>query len=225
MSQLHRGVLEKYMVVAVVPLKNLKLAKSRLSNILAEGERQELVLAMFDDVLVSLRASHFIDEIFLVADKYFDPVADVQMITEIKNRGYDEAIIEALKDSRINQAQAMLILPADLPLVSRDELNTLIRDQEDRSIRIAGARDQDGTNALVMKPPHLLATSFGVGSFKRHKKFAKALSVKIEEVNLPGLSFDVDTEKDLIDFVQTKSDTRTYRFLDESGIIGRLNNL
>lgn len=225
MSQLHRGVLEKYMVVAVVPLKNLKLAKSRLSNILAEGERQELVLAMFDDVLVSLRASHFIDEIFLVADKYFDPVADVQMITEIKNRGYDEAIIEALKDSRINQAQAMLILPADLPLVSRDELNTLIRDQEDRSIRIAGARDQDGTNALVMKPPHLLATSFGVGSFKRHKKIAKALSVKIEEVNLPGLSFDVDTEKDLIDFVQTKSDTRTYRFLDESGIIGRLNNL
>ena len=213
------------MVVAVVPLKNLKLAKSRLSNILAEGERQELVLAMFDDVLVSLRASHFIDEIFLVADKYFDPVADVQMITEIKNRGYDEAIIEALKDSRINQAQAMLILPADLPLVSRDELNTLIRDQEDRSIRIAGARDQDGTNALVMKPPHLLATSFGVGSFKRHKKFAKALSVKIEEVNLPGLSFDVDTEKDLIDFVQTKSDTRTYRFLEESGIISRLNNL
>lgn len=213
------------MVVAVVPLKNLKLAKSRLSNILAEGERQELVLAMFDDVLVSLRESPFIDKIFLVADKYFNPIADVQMITEIKNRGYDEAIIEALKDSRVNQAQAMLILPADLPLVSTDELDTLIRDQEDGSIRIAGARDQDGTNALVMKPPSLLATSFGVGSFERHKKFAKALSVKIEEVNLPGLSFDVDTEKDLIDFVQTKSDTRTYRFLDESGIIGRLNNL
>ena len=213
------------MVVAVVPLKNLKLAKSRLSNILAEGERQALVLAMFDDVLVSLKESHFIEKIFLVADKYFNLVADVQMITEIKNRGYDEAIIEALKDSRVNQAQAMLILPADLPLVSRDELNTLIRDQEDRSIRIAGARDQDGTNALVMKPPSLLATSFGVGSFERHKKFAKALSVKIEEINLPGLSFDVDTEKDLIDFVQTKSDTRTYRFLDESGIIGRLNNL
>ena len=213
------------MVVAVVPLKNLKLAKSRLSNILAEGERQALVLAMFDDVLVSLKESHFIEKIFLVADKYFNLVADVQMITEIKNRGYDEAIIEALKDSRVNQAQAMLILPADLPLVSRDELNTLIRDQEDRSIRIAGARDQDGTNALVMKPPSLLATSFGVGSFERHKKFAKALSVKIEEINLPGLSFDVDTEKDLIDFVQTKSDTRTYRFLDESGIIGRLKNL
>ena len=213
------------MVVAVVPLKNLKLAKSRLSNILAEGERQELVLAIFDDVLVSLRESPFIEKIFLVADKYFNPIADVQMITEIKNRGYDEAIIEALKDSRVNQAQAMLILPADLPLVSTDELNTLIRDQEDGSIRIAGARDQDGTNALVMKPPSLLATSFGVGSFERHKKFAKALSVKIEEVNLPGLSFDVDTEKDLIDFVQTKSDTRTYRFLDESGIIGRLNNL
>ena len=34
-----------------------------------------------------------------------------------------------------------------------------------------------------------------------------------------------EDEKDLIDFVQTKSDTRTYRFLDESGIIGRLNNL
>ena len=213
------------MVVAVVPLKNLKLAKSRLSNILAEGERQELVLAMFDDVLVSLRESPFIEKIFLVADKYFNPIADVQMITEIKNRGYDEAIIEALKDSRVNQAQAMLILPADLPLVSTDELDTLIRDQENGSIRIAGARDQDGTNALVMKPPSLLATSFGVGSFERHKKFAKALSVKIEEVNLPGLSFDVDTEKDLIDFVQTKSDTRTYRFLDESGIIGRLNNL
>ena len=39
------------MVVAVVPLKNLKSAKSRLSDILAEGERQELVLAMLNDVL------------------------------------------------------------------------------------------------------------------------------------------------------------------------------
>ena len=213
------------MVVAVVPLKNLKSAKSRLSDILAEGERQELVLAMLNDVLVTLKESQLVEEIFIVADKHFNPVSNVQMITETENRGYDEAIIEALRDSRVNEAQSMLILPADLPLVTKEELNIFIRNLEDKSIRIAGARDQDGTNALLMKPPRLLATSFGVGSFERHKRVASGLSVKIEEINLPGLAFDMDTEKDLIDFVKTKSDTNTYRFLNESGIVKRLIKL
>ena len=57
------------------------------------------------------------------------------------------------------------------------------------------------------------------------KRIASGLSIKIEEVNLPGLAFDMDTEKDLIDFVKTKSDTNTYRFLNESGIVKRFTNL
>ena len=81
------------MVVAVVPLKNLKSAKSRLSDILAEGERQELVLAMLNDVLVTLKESQLVEEIFIVADKHFNPVSNVQMITETENRGYDLSLI------------------------------------------------------------------------------------------------------------------------------------
>ena len=69
------------MVVAVVPLKNLKLAKSRLSNILAEGERQELVLAMFDDVLVSLRESPFIEKIFLKQDYSLEAVNMIRLFS------------------------------------------------------------------------------------------------------------------------------------------------
>ena len=51
------------------------------------------------------------------------------------------------------------------------------------------------------------------------------IAAPVEVINLPGFAFDVDTEQDLIDFIKIESDTNTYRFLDESGVIDRLINL
>ena len=56
------------MVAAVVPVKNLKSAKSRLGGILSEGERQELVIAMLRDVIKALKGSRPITKVFIVAD-------------------------------------------------------------------------------------------------------------------------------------------------------------
>jgi 2-phospho-L-lactate guanylyltransferase len=213
------------MVAAVVPLKNLKSAKSRLGGILSEEERQGLVVEMLRDVLKALKDSLPITKIFVVADTPLFDHLGVETIVETKNRGYDEAIIEALNDNRVNRSISMLILPADLPLITSDELGILVTQHSKRGLRIAGARDGDGTNALLMTPPNLLDTKFGKGSFERHKKEAMNNAAPVEVINLPGFAFDVDTEQDLIDFIKIESDTNTYRFLDESGVIDRLINL
>ena len=213
------------MVAAVVPLKNLKSAKSRLGGILSEEERQGLVVEMLRDVLKALKDSLLITKIFVVADTPLFDHLGVETIVETKNRGYDEAIIEALNDNRVNRSISMLILPADLPLITSDELGIFVTQHSKRGLRIAGARDGDGTNALLMTPPNLLDTKFGKGSFERHKKEAMNIAAPVEVINLPGFAFDVDTEQDLIDFIKIESDTNTYRFLDESGVIDRLINL
>ena len=59
-------------------------------------------------------------------------------------------------------------------------------------------------------------TKFGKGSFERHKKEAMNIAAPVEVINLPGFAFDVDTEQDLIDFINTSSisDQISFKKLD-----------
>jgi 2-phospho-L-lactate guanylyltransferase (CobY/MobA/RfbA family) len=75
------------MVAAVVPLKNLKSAKSRLGGILSEEERQGLVVEMLRDVLKALKDSLPITKIFVVADTPLFDHLGVETIVETKKSG------------------------------------------------------------------------------------------------------------------------------------------
>ena len=56
---------------------------------------------MLRDVIKALKGSRPITKVFIVADTPFFDYLGVETIVETKNRGYDEAIIEALKDNRV----------------------------------------------------------------------------------------------------------------------------
>ena len=56
-----------YMICAIVPVKPLQIAKTRLSDLLTISERGMLVLAMFDDVLAALGAARGIERIGVVS--------------------------------------------------------------------------------------------------------------------------------------------------------------
>ena len=225
MYEIHWLIREIAMIAAVVPIKNLSMAKSRLGDILSLDERKELVLAMLKDVLNALTGSALITDIFAVVDAEFKAPKGFETIIEPKNRGYNEAIIEAVSNKRIKSAKSMVVLPADLPLLQSVELDILVSGCLKKGLRIAPARDGDGTNAILMSPPNLMPTQFGVGSFFKHRKAAVNIISTVEIVNLPGLAFDVDTAQDLVDFCKNKSDTATYTFLKESGVLKRIINL
>ena len=220
------------MVVAVVPLKNLSQAKSRLAPLLSDLERRNLVVAMFGDVLAALQQAKGLSEIFVVADGLADRLGGVSLILEVENRGYDEAVAAALADSRVAGAEAMLVLPGDLPMVRPGDIEAFIGKfgcKESTTgklvgpaVRIAPARDGDGTNALLLTPPGLMTSQFGPGSFARHRAAAEALVSTVEIVAPPGLAFDIDTPQDLLDFCARDGDSGTHDFLRRSGVVDRL---
>ena len=65
------------------------------------------------------------------------------------------------------------------------------------TVRIAPDESGTGTNALYVRPPALLAFTYGEGSFARHVEQAGALGVRAERVERWGLRFDLDTPDDL----------------------------
>ena len=214
------------MVVAVVPMKNLASAKSRLAPLLDQVERQALVEAMLSDVLRALAAARGLSEIFVISDGEGLSLDGVSLIIEAKNRGYNEAVATALADPKVVGADAVLILPGDLPFVAPVDVDSFIGTNTARpdgpSVRIAPARDGDGTNALLIAPPGLMVTLFGPGSFQLHKQAAERVASTVEIVAPPGLAFDIDTPQDLLEFCTRDCDTATHAFLRRSGVGERL---
>ena len=210
------------MVAALVPVKNLDFAKSRLASILSTVERKKMVSVMLETVLSAAFKCPEITEVFIVADRYFTGVGGTTIIVEESNRGYNEAITAALDNDRLANNDAMIIIPCDLPLIRAEDLGTFIKGFKRNGIRIAPARDEEGTNALLLSPPHIMKTQFGKGSFLKHRQEAKRVTSDVAIVSIPGLAFDIDKPQDLIDFCKDLSDTATCKFVQESGILNRL---
>ena len=94
--------------------------------------------------------------------------------------------------------QGVLVLPVDLPLLTTDDVLTLIdRAAKPPVIVIAPDRHHKGTNALLMVPAGLIEYEFGEGSFQRHCERAIQSGARLEIVDLPSLGLDLDDPEDL----------------------------
>jgi 2-phospho-L-lactate guanylyltransferase len=108
------------------------------------------------------------------------------------------ALRRATAVAQVYSTEAVLILPADLPLLTPDDIRTIIQ-KADRSPVVVICPDQrgSGTNALLVRPAGLIDYSFGVGSFQRHCDRAIKFSIPLEVVHLPSVALDLDLPEDL----------------------------
>ena len=91
-----------------------------------------------------------------------------------------------------------MVLPADLPLISREDVLALVeRASEPPVVVIAPDRHEKGTNALLISPAGLIEYDFGENSFQRHCELVKKAGARLEIVNLPSLGLDLDVPEDL----------------------------
>lgn len=189
---------------AIVPVKALGEAKSRLAGVLSPQARRRLVLAMLDDVLAALAATPAISQTVVVS-----PDAEVaaaargrhaSVCHESAPTSLNGAIRLGLHQGPIRADARCLILPADVPLVTAGEIGTLLAHGpggERPGVVITPSHDGGGTNALVLTDRDVMGPSFGTDSFKRHLELAEALHQNPRVVCLPGLGFDIDTPDDL----------------------------
>jgi 2-phospho-L-lactate/phosphoenolpyruvate guanylyltransferase len=214
----------------VLPVKDLPRAKQRLAEVLSAQERRELSFAMLRDVLGALATSAGLAGILLVTR---DPQArglamrsGARVLAEQGNHGHTAASSLAARALAQEGVAGMLQVPADIPLVTPDDIAALLSaHSEAPAVTLAPSRDQRGTNALVCSPPDALPLRFGDDSFLRHLRRARALGIEPRIVERPGLALDVDTPDDLAAFLVASSETRTYAYLAESGIATRITHL
>jgi len=207
---------------AVVPIKETSDAKRRLADVLCAARRQQLALAMFEDVLATLTGVRELAGVVVVT---VDPAAaaiaarhGARVSDAGAREGHTGAVAAAARELA---AQTMLTLPGDIPLVESDDICQLIdvhRNATGRGARgftIVPARDERGSNAILCSPAAAVPLRFGADSFLPHLAAAKRCAIEPTVVPLPRIALDIDTPDDLAQFLATPSPTRTRALLEQ----------
>ena len=110
--------------VAVVPVKSLSQAKSRLANILSPEERALLVLDMLSHVLGTFRSSPEIDEVAVISPQPSEFHLPSTIVPIVQAREGLNDLLEQGREWAIERgADALLVLFADLPLISPGDIS------------------------------------------------------------------------------------------------------
>lgn len=155
--------------------------------------------------------------------------------------------IETVGVERLNQVFAMamkqlaaegedgvLLLPADVPLITIGNLKHMLALHSHPGVTIVPARADGGTNAMMVSPPQLIAPGYGHRSCQRHSDFARAVGIEpvMLDTSATGadngaveLGLDVDTVDDLRKLMAAPINSQTQRFLLDSDIMKRIECL
>jgi 2-phospho-L-lactate guanylyltransferase len=116
------------------------------------------------------------------------------------------ALARATAVAKAFEIHGILILPADLPLVSPDDLQVIVEEiKKPPVVAIAPDRHNDGTNAMLMCPTGLIKFDYGPNSFNRHCLLALQASARLEIIRRVNLGLDLDFPEDLDYYEQIQS--------------------
>lgn len=187
----------------IVPVKPFGQGKSRLASQLSPTERAVVSRQMLVHLMEMAAASRVLAGVLVVSR---DPnvlalaaEAGVIPLEETGEMGGDinAALEQATAAATERGAQAILVLPGDLPLITRQDIAQLEQSlPSPAGICLAESKD-GGTNALAMRPIGAIPFAFGVKSFARHHRLAQAAGLPIHIISSPTLAVDLDSPADL----------------------------
>ena len=114
---------------------------------------------------------------------------------------------------------AILVLPADIPLITASEISTVIAAHRAApALTIVQAHDGRGSNAVMVSPPCAVPFAFGENSFSGYVENARRRGIEPTILTLPGIRFDIDNAADLALFMQRPSTTLSRACLAAHGV-------
>jgi 2-phospho-L-lactate guanylyltransferase len=192
-------------LVAIVPIRALEGAKSRLGGALDAEERQDLVRLLLERTLAAAGLVPEIEAVLVVSP---DPAilalagANGARVVQQRGDGLNEGLDEALVAALAGGATAVLVLAGDLPSVSDTSIGEIVATAAAAASRaraivvVVPDRHGRGTNALLLSPPDAIRFAFGIDSRVAHQAAAHAAGALSLEVDGP-LSLDLDLPEDL----------------------------
>lgn len=200
-------------LVAIIPVRGLERAKTRLGEALDPEERRALVEGLLRRTVQAAISTPAIRAVAVVSP---DPealatAADAGAVALPQGGGgLNEGLAEGRAWARELGATALLVVPADLPAIGPGELGLVLTAARARlAAGRAGGRPAAalvvlvpdragaGTNVLLLAPPGAIPFRFGPGSRAAHAAAAARAGAAYVEVEGP-LGLDLDTPDDLL---------------------------
>jgi 2-phospho-L-lactate guanylyltransferase len=203
-------------IFALLPVKNPRNAKQRLTGYLPATTREALARVLYEQTIATLCEASGIDRVVVITSEIAIAAHAREMgasvIEEPEQLSHSASADAACRYAMGNGATTALLVPIDVPLVSRSDFEELASAARPGVVIVPSA-DGTGTNALARTPPDAIPSCFGPGSFRTHLEQARLRGVPAEVLRLPGLMFDIDTPEDVAELLERAPDCRVASFL------------
>ena len=187
-------------IEAVVALKTLSQSKRRLSAVLSDEQRSDLVEAMAQDVLSCLMRHPEIEAVHVVCGEGWtrDVFPEGPLVVWQEAESHDHGLIAAYEMVAARTgAERLLFIHADLPFLGQEDISAVIAASLDHHAVFSPDFTETGTNAVLRWRHQSLPLCFGNDSFARHQQAAKAAETQWRVVRASGVARDVDEPEDL----------------------------
>ncbi len=198
------------MRVALIPVKTFARSKQRLAPLLSPDERTALAVAMFHDVLAAVAPARGLDRLCVVSSDgealRLAAAAGATPLAEAEQRSESSSVDWGAARCAEMGARSVLILPADLPLVTRDDVEAVLAAAGEKpGVVLVPSADELGSNAILRTPPLAIPSRFGHGSFERHQHEAAQRGLPCTVLRLPRVALDVDEVEHLEALLATEA--------------------
>ena len=192
---------------ALIPVKSLTTAKSRLQNYLSLDQRKKLVFYMLNHVITVLHSQKRIEKIYVVSsDRSVLTFAEQKGIIPMRERqvGLNPALTAAAAKISEKKIDGLLTIFADLPIVTKNDIQQLIELSNIYDVVLSPSKEGTGTNAILVKMPLSLPYLFGENSFQKYKYISNKNYVSAGIYISQTMGFDIDTIEDFKELKKTE---------------------
>lgn len=206
----------------LIPVNRLDRAKGRLAALLEPEERAELVRRSLAAVLAAVEEAGM-EAMVLTSDE----AVAAQMPAGVRALGEDSDLrglsAQLERASGLLAVEELLILHADLPLVTAEALRQLVAQAPPAPSATLVRPGDGGTNAMLLRPPGRFPLAYGRGSGDLHESAAREAGLAVRRADVPALALDLDTPSDVRELLSTAEGraSEAGRYLVEIGIEGR----
>ena len=207
--------------ILLIPFKSISTAKQRLSAALNTQQRSQFAEAMLRDVMsAAAGASSRIDIALVTGDRQAQTLArefGFTIIEDERNQSETAAIEMATAWSEQRGYDTTIVVPADIPLITTEELHCVVDSAPPEGALFVPAYDRRGSNCILRRPASLIPLRFGNDSFLPHCQAMTRTGKPLVILELPGIGLDVDNPHELELLVQREGNTHAQGLLRSWG--------
>jgi len=207
--------------ILLIPFKSLATAKQRLSPALNAQQRSQFAEAMLRDVMTAASGvKSRIDIAVVTGDPRAQSLARESgflIIADERNESETAAIEMATLWCEQRGYDTTIVVPADIPLITGDELHRVLDAAPPEGAVIVPAYDRRGSNCILRRPAAIIPLRFGNDSFLPHCEAVRRTGKELVIMEVWGIGLDVDNPHELELLVEREGQTNAQRLLRSWG--------